>query len=131
MDAMREAAALFQAGRLDEADARCRDILQRDAGEAVAWHLRSVIAARRADPQHCVEYASRALALAPGNAEILANRGAALRQLGRYEEALADYDRALAIAPGSPEAHNNRGVALAAMARWREALACYDRALQL
>ena len=132
MDAMREAAALFQAGRLDEADARCREILQHAGGrDAVAWHLRSVIAARRGDPGHCAEYATRALALAPANAEVLANRGAALRQLGRYDEALADYDRALAIAPGSAEAHNNRGVTLAALARWREARECYDRALQL
>ena len=132
MDAMREAAALFQAGRLDEADARCREILEATGQRhAVAWHLRSVIAARRGDAQGCADYASRSLALEPANPEALSNRGAALRMLGRYEEALADYQRALQLAPRSPEAHNNRGVALAAMARWREALSSYDEALAI
>jgi hypothetical protein len=132
MEAMQRAAALYQAGRLDEADAQCLEVLRITSGRLfAAWHLRSAIAARRGDPQRCHEFATRALALDPANAEVLSNRGAALRQLGRFEEALADYDRALALAPAAAEAHNNRGVALAALARYAEALAAYDRALQL
>ena len=132
MEAMREAAALFRAGRLDEADALCREILRASAGRSkLAWHLRSVIAARRGDWQASADHASSALALDPSLAEALANRGAALRRLGRHEEALADYERALRLDPNATEAHNNRGVALAAMARWPEALAAYERALEL
>ena len=132
MDAMREAAALFRAGRLEEADALCREILRAAAERhALAWHLRSVIAARRGDPQASADHASRALALDPTLAEALGNRGAAYRQLGRHEEALADYERALRLGPGTVEIHNNRGVALAALARWREALDAYDRAVAL
>jgi hypothetical protein len=132
MDAMQRAAALYQAGRLDEADAACREILAA-SGERhfFAWHLRSVVAARRGDPASAAEFATRALALDAGNAEVLANRGAALRKLGRYQAALADYDRALALAPTAAEAHNNRGVALAALGRYDEALAAYARALEL
>ena len=132
MDAMREAAALFQAGRLDEADARCAEILRATGDRhAVAWHLRSAIAALRGDPEASAAFATRSLALAPDNPEALSNRGAALRKLGRYEAALADYDRALALAPASADAHNNRGVTLAALGRYDEALAAYARALEL
>jgi hypothetical protein len=88
-------------------------------------------AARRGDAARAFEFASRALALDPSSAEVLSNRGAALRALGRVDEALADYDRALALAPASADAHNNRGVALAAMARWQEARDAYDRALAI
>jgi tetratricopeptide (TPR) repeat protein len=65
------------------------------------------------------------------NAEVLSNRGAALRRLDRIEEALFDYDRALALAPNWVEAWNNRGVALAALNRHGEAIAAYDRALAI
>jgi hypothetical protein len=132
MEAMQRAAALYQAGRLDEADAACREILAAsDERHFFAWHLRSVVAARRGDAASAAEFATRALALDGANAEVLANRGAALRKLGRYQEALADYDRAIALAPASAEAHNNRGVALAALGRYDAALAAYARALEL
>ena len=57
------------------------------------------------------------------------NRGLALREAGRFQEALASYDRALALDPNHPGAHNNRAVALQDLDRVEEALASYDRAL--
>jgi protein O-GlcNAc transferase len=41
----------------------------------------------------------RALALKPDFADALANRGELLRELGRYEEAVRDFERLLAVAP--------------------------------
>ena len=73
----------------------------------------------------------RALALKPDFTEVLNNRGTALKDLKRYEEALASYDRALAIKPGYAEAFYNRGLALQYLHRHQEALASYDRALAL
>lgn len=129
--ALREAAALFAANRLDQAQGIAQLLAAAAPNDFNVQHLCAAIAARRGDWQGCVDAATRALAFQPGNAEALANRGAALRMLGRIEDALADYDRALAIAPDSPEAHNNRGVALAALNRHREAIAAYTRALTL
>jgi tetratricopeptide (TPR) repeat protein len=63
--------------------------------------------------------------------EILNNRAGVQQQLGRYHQALADYDRALAVRPDYPEALNNRGVTLQALRRPAEALASYDAALSL
>ena len=57
------------------------------------------------------------------------NRGNALHELKRFEEALASYDRALALRPDYVEALANRGVTLHELKRFEEALASYDRAL--
>lgn len=129
--ALRRAAALFAAGGLEEAGAIAAKIAAAQPEAFPAHHLLAAVAARQGRWEECVAASTRALALAPANAEALANRGAALRMLGRIDEALADYDRALAAAPNAAEAHNNRGVALAALNRHGEAIASYTRALEL
>ena len=129
--AMERAARLYGAGELDAALALCDDILRADPVHFYALHLLATIAVRQGRHEDCVRFATRALQSNPRNAEVLANRGAALRALSRYDEALADYDRALAIAPRSPATFNNRGVTLAALGRHREAVECYDTALAI
>ena len=74
---------------------------------------------------------NRALALHPGYAHALCNRGAVLAALQRYDEALASYDRALALAPDDDLAHYNRGLVLQQRGDFGAALAAYDRALAL
>ena len=129
-DAMRRAVVLFQAGRLDEAEAACAQIQREKGGRHFyAWHLLSVIAAHRGQHERSAEMATRALQLDPRHVEALCNRGAALRALCRFAEALSDYSRALELAPRSADALNGRGVALAALNRHAEAIDCYDRAL--
>ena len=78
-----------------------------------------------------LESFDQALALKPGQAEILDNRGIALRMLGRLEEALESHDRALALIPGLAVTHINRGSALAGLTRFAEALESFDRAIAL
>ncbi len=128
---MADAARRYGAGDLDGARRLCEGILAADSRHFYALHLAATIAVREGRHEDCVALASRALALEPRNAEVLSNRGAALRSLRRYEEALADYDRALAVAPRSATTLGNRGVALAALGRHREAIAAYDAALQV
>jgi hypothetical protein len=128
-DAMERAARLYGAGELDAALALCSDILHADPTHFYALHLTAAIAAQQGRHEDCVRLATRALQSNPRNADVLSNRGAALRALSRYDEALADYDRALALAPRSAATLNNRGVTLAALGRHREAVDCYDAAL--
>ena len=40
------------------------------------------------------------------------NRGVALGELTRFEEALQSYDRAIQLEPDFAEAYSNRGIAL-------------------
>jgi tetratricopeptide (TPR) repeat protein len=59
------------------------------------------------------------------------SRGDILRQLDRYEEAIASYDRSLAIKPDFYEAWDNLGIALFELGRYEEAIASYDKALAI
>jgi protein O-GlcNAc transferase len=52
-------------------------------------------------------------------------------QLGRAEDALANYNRALAVKPDSAEAFYNRGITLRNLNRLDESLTSYDRALAI
>ena len=50
-----------------------------------------------------------------------ATRGSAKDELGRYQEAIADYDEAIRLQPDDAEAYSNRGNAKAALGRYQEA----------
>ena len=128
---MSRAAALFNARNFAEAGAICEEILRIDAGHFYALHLLGTIAVLESRWEDGVRLTSRAIQVDPRNAEVLCNRGAALRMLDRFDEALGDYDRALAFMPRYPSAWSNRGVALAAMNRHSDAIESYDRALQI
>lgn len=129
--AMREAAALFGAGRLDEAWAACEAILRADPRHFYALHLAAAIALKRSRFHDCITLATEALDVLPGHVEVLANRGAALRRTNRIDEALSDYERALASGAPTPSLLVNRGIAFAALNRHGEAIAQYDRAIAL
>ena len=64
-------------------------------------------------------------------AEMLYKRANALNGLGRWQEALIDYDGAIALDPAHSRAYCNRGSVLDKLARWHEALQSYDQALAL
>ncbi|MFP3206731.1 MAG: tetratricopeptide repeat protein, partial [Hydrogenobaculum sp.] len=59
------------------------------------------------------------------------NKGDALRNLKRYEEALQCYDKAIQLEPNNALYWNNKGDALRNLKRYEEALQCYDKAIQL
>ena len=128
---MDRAAASYAAGQRDAARELCEEILRSDPRHFYALHLAATIAADTAQWEECVRLASRALAVSARHPEVLANRGAALRMLERYDEALADYDLALASSPPRADVLNNRGVALAALNRHAEAIESYDQALAI
>ncbi len=59
------------------------------------------------------------------------NKGCALEDLGRFEEALACYDRGLEISPRESLLWNAKGESLRKLSRIEEALTCYDRGLEI
>ena len=64
-------------------------------------------------------------------AEAWSNRGNALIEIERYEEAVASYDKAIALNPNYADAFGNRGNALKELRRFDEAVASCDRAIAL
>ena len=130
-DRIQAALALHQRGKLSQAEEIYCAVLERDRDNLDALQLLGAIAALRRQHVVALEYLDRALALKPDFAEAHNNRGTALHELKRLDEALAAYDRAIALKPDYAEAHNNRGLALKELKRPNEALAAYDRALAL
>jgi Flp pilus assembly protein TadD len=59
----------------------------------------------------------QALEIKPDDHEAWNNRGIALGNLGRFEDAIASYDQALEIKPDFHQAWYNRGVALGNLGR--------------
>src|SRR5262249_20988431 len=96
--------------------------------EAHANHAR--ILRQLGRPQAALACCDTALSLNPQLADALILRSNALRDLGRFAEALVSLDRVLAIRD-NPLAFYNRGLVLLGLARDEEALASLDRALAL
>ena len=65
----------------------------------------------------------------PDYTDAIYNRGNALHDLKRFDEALACYDRLLLLRPNDGNTFNNRGKMLKELNRYDEALACSARAL--
>jgi len=72
-----------------------------------------------------------AIDIAPGDAESYNNRGLALAQLNRLEEALASFNQAIRMEPRFADACFNRGNLFAAMKRLDEAIGSFDLAIEL
>jgi protein O-mannosyl-transferase len=67
----------------------------------------------------------------PNNPRAHNNLGVALRQAGRMQEAVEQYEQALRIKPDFAAAYNNLGIALRQAGRIQEAIALYEQALRL
>jgi len=77
------------------------------------------------------ELIGKAIEINPNVASAYSNRGNALKELKRLDDALANYDKAIALKPDYAEAFNNRGIALKELKRLDDALASYDKAIAL
>jgi tetratricopeptide (TPR) repeat protein len=71
------------------------------------------------------------LEIDPKYAYAWSNKGLALQNLGKYEEAIRCYDEALEINPKYAYAWNNKGDALNGLGKFQEAKHCYDKAFEV
>src|SRR5260221_8356780 len=117
-----------QAGRLPEAEAAYREMLEVDPDNIDALHLLGVISHQRGEHERAAELISRALSRNPSNAPAHNNLGNALGAQGKLNEAVVAYLNALALDPDYVDALVNLGAALRAQGRPDRALACYRRA---
>jgi TolB-like protein/Tfp pilus assembly protein PilF len=83
------------------------------------------------DYSHASEAYERALALAPGDAEVLAGSGAFAVYMGRFDVGLAAVRHAVALDPINPQRHEALGEALFWTRRYQEAVAAFGEVTSL
>ncbi len=124
-----QALRLHQAGQVLEARERYQKIVARHPNHAGALNLLGVTYLQTREPGTGVPLLEKAVRLQTRFHEAHCNLGAALRAVGRYEEAIEACRRAIALQPRYPEAHNNLGCALQMLERHEEAVAAYRQAI--
>jgi tetratricopeptide (TPR) repeat protein len=125
------AAEHHQAGRLQEAEQLCRQVLQKDPAHVDALRLLGLIAASSGDLDDAEHLLRQAIAAAPDHAPALFELGRVLKELERPEDAIEVYRDLLALEPSNPKAHFQLASALAPAARNEESAAAYRRCLAL
>jgi tetratricopeptide (TPR) repeat protein len=129
--------ARYDEGDLDGVIAQARGALERNTEDvdallaaATAYAMKgSVGFSERSNGQKAIEYADRALKLAPENAEALRIKAYALEIQERYDEAHQYYDRAIASNPNHYQALSNKGHAHDLQGDLVEAEKWYQRSL--
>ena len=121
--ALQEAAALLQAGRIDDSARLCRQVLAAVPGQPDALHLLALAARNRGESAQADRLFRESIAAAP-TADVLLNHGIFLRGLGRLAEAEAQLRAALKLAPKLAAGWHNLGLLLYAAGELREAGRC-------
>lgn len=120
-----------RAGRLREAQAGYRQVLQVKADHAPALHYLGLLAHQVEQHDLAVSFLRQAVAADGTVALYFHNLGEAYRALDRHEEAAASYRQSLALDESSADAHYALGNALYELGRLDEAIASYRRAVAL
>ena len=115
--------------RLQEAEALCRDILQKRPNSPEAEHLLGLVAHQDGRLGEAIQHVQRAIELTPRVALFHANLGEMQRLAGRPRLAVKSARRALAIDPHSAMALSNLGVALYELKDYKEAARAHRRAI--
>jgi predicted O-linked N-acetylglucosamine transferase (SPINDLY family) len=120
-----------QAGRLQQAEAIYRQILQIQPQHADAAFSLGVVHQQQGQLAEATSQYRRALALRPAFAEAHNNLGTVLAAQGMLAEALGHYQQALALKPDYAEAHFNLGNALKEQGKLEAASAACRQAIGL
>jgi len=128
---VRQAATLFNLGKLPEAAGICDEILSVHPTHADIVFLAGVIKSRLGETEHAASLITRSLVLKPNSAVANNSLGEILMRLGRMEKALASFDRSLRLDARNASVHNNRAIVLMNLGRFSEAVPSIDRAMTL
>jgi len=105
---LHRARCLLAAGRLTEAQGSATAALQLAAPDALLLGAIGGVFNRSNDHARALLAYDAAIALAPGNFQILFDRAASRRYVGQLSQAEADYDQVIALSPNDYEAYLNR-----------------------
>lgn len=129
-DIVREALAYVRANELERALACLLARPEATLKDSFACYLIGLINVNRGEDAAALSFYDKAIALNARNAEALEGRARLMRRLGRFKEAIADYEALLRFMPARPDALCNLGEAYEAAGLRAKAIECYERALK-
>jgi tetratricopeptide (TPR) repeat protein len=130
-EALAQAWRLHQAGQVQEAERRYRQILEAVPSQANAWYLLGAACQAQNKLDEAIASYEQCLRFRKGTAEVHSNLGVAYKLKGRTADAVAHYREALRLNPSFAAAYNNLGLLLLEEGKAEEAQANFREALRL
>jgi predicted O-linked N-acetylglucosamine transferase (SPINDLY family) len=128
-DSIDDGLALHQAGRLQEASAIYRRVLQQHPEHPDALYLLGTAAYQAGDAPAAADLMRRAILADPSRSDPHNMLGLVLEHQGKLDEAEGEFREAISLSPDSPRAYVNLGSLLARRGKLPEAVATYRRAI--
>jgi protein O-GlcNAc transferase len=125
---LRNALRAHQTGNYAEAARLCQDILRAAPRNLMALHLLGYVQLQTGNFVEAERLLGEAFKIDPAP-ETIYNRGCALQNLRRDEEALRCFQRAIALKPDFLDALVNCGISQLALRRYADALESFDKVL--
>ncbi|PKU26002.1 tetratricopeptide repeat protein [Telmatospirillum siberiense] len=126
-----EALQYHRSGRLEEAEALYRRVLDRDPGHFDSLHHLGLIALWSGDATQAVGWISQAIMVNRHHVGAHVNLGRALSKAGRIDGAVITFRMAVALAPEDVDARYHLGIALHDLHQLDEAIIAYRDTLAL
>ena len=126
-----EGLVFLKNGNIEMAEDRIRKLLSGNPKQADALNLLGVILAQRSDFFGATKIIKRAIAISPSNPVSYYNRGLALLELNKPEQALVDFKKALSIDPNYAEVYNAQGNAFSDIGQLNLAIKSFEEAVRI
>lgn len=121
---------LVEAKQYADIEALACSLLARNGRHVLALKALSFALLCLGRDEEVLQVIARALPLAPTDGELYNNRGIALSNRLRWDDAIRDFQEARRWAPNDPEIHKNMGVAYFRMGRWNESIDAFLKAIE-
>lgn len=128
---LNEGLGLHQAGKLDAAEQKYRQVLDQEPGNQDALHFLGLIAHQQGDAAAAADFIGRAIQIDEARPTFHYNLGAVRTAMKDYTGAAACYRRALELEPDHFDAAYSLGTVLGQAGKPNEALAALETALGL
>jgi tetratricopeptide (TPR) repeat protein len=110
-----------QAGRLEEAESLCREVLQRNPRHTDSLHMLGILSYRQRRYAEACELIRKAIEIDGTQPAYYSNLGIAMRAVGEFREAESLFRRAVSLDPSYLPARKNLGIVLCELKRPDEA----------
>jgi tetratricopeptide (TPR) repeat protein len=128
---LRDAVAAYRTGKLDEVEALCGRILERQPDDVGSLQLLAAAAAHRREPRRGIELLEKVISLRPDSVDGYIQLAKLQRLEKLISEPIAALKKAIELKPDSAGAYNDLGLIYLEEFCLVEALDCFDRAIKI